>query len=80
MGPINMCTEAASTLLEREEEYLPMLVTYDAAYRSLLQLGGIFEYLMSDLESPMFTTLWQTARALKELDDIPCFTSQCDEQ
>ena len=22
----------------------------------------------------------QTARALKELDDIPCFTSQCDEQ
>lgn len=75
----NVCDTAIDATLERERKFLELLVTYDAAYRSLMQFSGMFEGFMDDFRFPLLEPLWQAVRALGALDGLPCFSAQCDE-
>jgi hypothetical protein len=73
------CAATVDSIVERESRLLHLLVTYDSAYRSVLQFGGGFEGFLSDVRLPFLQPLWQTVRILGSLDNLPCFLAQCDE-
>ncbi len=75
----NTCLDVVNGMLNQEEQSLILLVTYDAAYRSLLQFTGVFEGFLDDFRFPLLEPLWQTVRAIGGLAHIPCFIGQCDE-
>lgn len=75
---VNACEQIAVALFERETQVVTLVMAYDAAYRSLLQFSGIFEGFLTDFRFSLLTPLWQTARAVSGIQNLPCFLSQCD--
>lgn len=73
------CDQVTEAILAREEKMLQLVVTYDAAYRTLLQFAGTFEGFMDDFRFPLLDPLWQMVRTMGALDNLPCFTAQCNE-
>lgn len=73
------CDDAADSIMDRETVLLRMIVTEDAAYRTLLQFEGIFQGFLSDFRFSLLSPLWQTVRIIGGLTNIPCFLSQCNE-
>ncbi len=73
------CDAVTEAILAREEKMLQLLVMYDAAYRTLLQFSGTFEGFMEDFRFPLLEPLWQMVRTMGALDNLPCFTAQCNE-
>lgn len=76
---ISACDEATVAVLEREMRLLELQVSYDAAYRTLLQFAGQMEGFMEDFRLPLLQPLWQAVDALSAFDGVTCFLSQCDE-
>ena len=76
---VGNCAQVAEDLLEREMLLLKLAITYDSAYRTLLQFAGTFGGFLSDFRFSLLQPLWQTVRVVGNLNDIPCFLSQCDE-
>ena len=77
---LGYCTSAGREMLAREEDLLRVLVEYDAAYRSLLQLAGSLDLFMGSFEWPVGQLLRQTAGILGYMQRIPCFIATCDPQ
>lgn len=77
-GP-GSCSEAINAVLKHEMAMTQLAVAYDAAYRSLMQFSGNFDQFLSDFRFPLIQPLWQMVRTLGVLDNLPCFTSQCNE-
>lgn len=73
------CDATVDMIMDREMKMLELALSYDAAYRSLLQFSGTFEGFLDDFRFPLLQPLWQMVRAVGALDDLPCFISQCDE-
>ena len=73
------CRQVGADLLRREADVLKLLVSYDAAYRSLLQFAGHFDLFMKEFRSSLATPVRQAVSLLGQLNRIPCFLSQCDE-
>jgi hypothetical protein len=78
IGP-GACASAVNAIIERESRLLQMTVAYDSAYRTLAQFAGIFEGFLTDFRFPLLEPLWQMIRTLGTLDNLPCFSAQCDE-
>ncbi|OGJ55587.1 hypothetical protein A3D88_00640 [Candidatus Peribacteria bacterium RIFCSPHIGHO2_02_FULL_52_16] len=73
------CTHVGQQLLERESDVLKLAVSYDAAYRSLLQFAGHFDLFLEEFRTSISTPIRQAVSLLGQLQQIPCFISQCDE-
>jgi hypothetical protein len=73
------CPNAVSSMLTHESNVLKAVVSYDAAYRTLLQFAGSFEEFVGHFRLPVFDVLSQTVRLMKEFEDLPCFLAQCNE-
>ena len=73
------CDEVVNALLDQESQMLVLLVSYDSAYRTLLQFQGVFEGFLSTFRFALLDPLWQTVRAIGGFAHLPCFLSQCDE-
>lgn len=76
---VTSCDDAIGSILAQEEQMLVLLVTYDSAYRTLLQFQGVFEGFLTSFRFALVNPIWQTVRVIGGLNHIPCFTSQCDE-
>jgi len=76
---LNVCDSAVKSVMEREARLIQLVISYDAAYRTILQFAGTFEGFLDDFRFPLLQPLWQSVRALGQLDGLPCFLSQCDE-
>lgn len=76
---IGSCGPMQEGLISREEKILGVAVTYDAAYRSLLQFAGNFDDFLSVFNVDLLTPLRQSTGLLGQLSRIPCFLSQCNE-
>lgn len=74
-----MCASARQQLIEREMEILTLTTSYDASYRSLAQFAGMFQEFLIQFRFPLIVPLWQTVRMLGGLNDIPCFSAECNE-
>lgn len=77
---LSYCTSTGREMLAREEDLLRVLVEYDAAYRSLLQLAGSLDLFLGSFEWPVGQLLRQTAGILGYMQRIPCFIATCDPQ
>lgn len=73
------CQSIMTDFLNREEELLKLIVEYDAAERSLLQLAGNFNLFLKSWEWPISRTLSRTAALAGYYQRIPCFIASCDE-
>lgn len=73
------CRPAALAMLTREAELLKMTVSYDAAYRSLLQFMGSLDGFAASFEGDLLRPLEQTVSIASQLSRIPCFLAQCNE-
>lgn len=73
------CEEIRSQLVERETQLLSLLVSYDVAYRMLLQFAGTFDDFALAFREPIAAPFLQAVRILRIFSDQTCFTSQCDE-
>lgn len=74
-----MCQSARQKLIEREMQVLTLTMSYDANYRSLAQFAGIFQEFLTQFRFPLIEPLWQTVRMLGGLNNIPCFSAECNE-
>lgn len=72
------CTPMVEALLARESEMLTLSVTYDAAYRSLLQFAGTFDDFLSVFRLDLLRPVRQSLPLLQQLSRIPCFLAQCN--
>ncbi len=75
---LNECTPIVEALLARESEMLTLSVTYDAAYRSLLQFAGTFDDFLSVFRLDLLRPIRQSMPLLQQLSRIPCFLAQCN--
>ncbi len=66
-------------LVDREASFLRIAVSYDAAERSLLQLGGNVDFFLRGLRGEFLAPLEQTLPLLSALSRLPCFPGQCNE-
>jgi hypothetical protein len=73
------CDANADQMLARERELLKMAVSYDAAYRSLLQFSGNFDRYLGEFKGDLLGPIEQAMPLLSQLSRIPCFLSQCYE-
>lgn len=73
------CQPVADQLLEREAALLRLSVSYDAAYRSLLQFSGTFDMFLSVFRVDLLRPIEDSQQLLSMLTRIPCFISQCNE-
>jgi hypothetical protein len=73
------CTSVGMQLWQREVELLKLAVSYDAAYRSLLQFAGNFDQFIREFRVSLLTPIRQAISLLGQLHRIPCFIAQCDE-
>lgn len=73
------CDKVRQQLIDHETKLLSLLVSYDVAYRSLLQFAGSFDDFTRAFREPVFLPFLQSVRILRTFSDMPCFTAQCDE-
>lgn len=72
------CEDIVSTTLEVERSALRLAVSYDAGYRWIVQLTGMFDAALEKVPAQTFSVLRQTLGLLGKLHQIPCFLTQCD--
>lgn len=73
------CEQISAQLLDREFAMLKLAVSYDAAYRSLLQFAGHFDLFTKTFRASILTPIRQAVSLLGSLHRIPCFLAQCDQ-
>ncbi len=73
------CEQIGAQLLDREFAMLKLAVSYDAAYRSLLQFAGHFDLFTKTFRASLLTPIRQAVSLLGSLYRIPCFLAQCDQ-
>jgi len=73
------CQSIEKDFLNREEDLLKLIVEYDAAYRSLLQLSGSFDLFLESWKWSISHTLKESAGIFGFFQRIPCFIASCDE-
>ncbi|TSC80513.1 MAG: hypothetical protein G01um101425_167 [Candidatus Peregrinibacteria bacterium Gr01-1014_25] len=76
---LQQCADDASQTFAQESALLEATIAYDASYRTLLQIAGGFDAFFEDLRDPLLSPLRSAARAIGELQRIPCFLSECHE-
>jgi len=76
---LTYCEKVAGDLLKREAVLLKFAVEYDAAYRSVLQLAGIFDSFLEDFRWTLTGSIRQVARLVGWLNGIPCFLASCED-
>lgn len=74
---VSHCNEIADQVIRHETDILKMLVEYDAAYRSMLQLAGDLDLFLQELRWPLTNGLRDTVQLVGTLERIPCFVSSC---
>jgi len=72
------CASVTDDLIEQEMATTEMVVQYDAAYRTLLQLAGNFDLFLQEFRFPIISSLRQMTNLIGSLNRIPCFLSSCD--
>lgn len=75
----SLCKTTVRTLFERETRLLQMLVQYDAAYRSVLQMSGMLEAFVGFFDGSIFGSLRTATNLIATFNRIPCFISSCDD-
>lgn len=73
------CRLAAGQMMAREADMLKLAVSYDAAYRSLLQFTGTYDLFLREFEGDLLTPLRQAMSLIGQLHRIPCFLAECNE-
>lgn len=71
-----MCLQAAGRLLSWEAEMLKLLTAYDAAARTVRQVGGILDAVQEQLRAVLVSPLRDVTSLLLRLQ-LPCIVSQC---
>jgi hypothetical protein len=72
------CLSVSGGMLDREADLLRLAVSYDGAYRSLLQFAGNFDQFVSEFRFSLVTPVREAVSLLGQLQRIPCFLAQCD--
>lgn len=72
------CEEAFNALYNREARVLELLVSYDAATRTLLQFAGGFQTFLEEFDGDMLKPFRQAADLLKMVSRVPCFLWKCE--
>ncbi len=73
------CEQARVSLLRHELNMTEMAISYDAAYRSMLQFGGKTKNFFKDFKLTIIEPVRSAVQAMRGFQKIPCFSSQCDE-
>lgn len=73
-----MCQPLAAQLMERNATLVRVAVSYDAAYRSLLQIAGSLDQFLWGFNGSILAPVEQTIPLLENLSRLPCFTAQCN--
>ncbi|MDB4978254.1 MAG: hypothetical protein JWM56_440 [Candidatus Peribacteria bacterium] len=73
------CQPMVDSIVQHENDVLKMTVSYDAAYRSLLQFAGSFDGFLGQFKGDLLTPIEQTASLVSQLSRIPCFLAECNE-
>jgi len=72
------CEQVVEELLEQEAGILSMSISYDAAYRTVLQFAGNFDLFLQEFRLPLISTLRDAINLIGGLNRIPCFVASCD--
>lgn len=72
------CNPLAQQLMERSAALTRVSVSYDAAYRSLLQFSGSLDQFLWGFRGTILSPIEQTLPLLEYLQRIPCFPAQCN--
>ncbi len=73
------CGALMNDSLAAERATLKLAVSYDAGFRSALQLGGMIDWMQGDFPSEVLSPIRDMVNLLGKLHEIPCFTGQCDQ-
>jgi hypothetical protein len=73
------CAELAEEVMTHEAEMLKLSVTYDAAYRSLLQFAGAIEPVLQSFTGNILAPLQDAVSLAQMLSRVPCFVSSCQQ-
>lgn len=73
------CESMADQMLNREADLLKLAVTYDAAYRTLLQFAGNFDQFIASFRGDLLSPIEQATAVVTQLSRIPCFLAECNE-
>lgn len=72
------CRPLAEQMLDRNASLLRVTVSYDAAYRSLLQFSGSLDQFLWGFRGSILAPIEQTLPLLENLTRLPCFPAQCN--
>ena len=75
---LTYCDRIAEAMVEQEMGIMELVVEYDAAHRTMLQLAGNFDLFLQEFRSPLLSSLRQMVNLVGSLNRIPCFLSSCD--
>jgi hypothetical protein len=75
---ITQCPSLATDVMERNAALLKIAVSYDAAYRTLLQFSGSLDQFLWSMRGSVLMPIEQTIPLLENLSRLPCFTAQCN--
>lgn len=72
------CDNLVTKTLAAERAALRLAVAYDTGYRSLLQVAGMMEWMLSSFPVQAVKAVSDMVNMLGKLHQIPCFITQCD--
>lgn len=75
---IGDCDQLVQSSLALERSTLKLAVAYDSGYRSMLQMIGMFDTMLTNLPKRTFEPIRTMVGLLGRLHQIPCFLAQCD--
>ncbi|MDA1208758.1 MAG: hypothetical protein O2904_01855 [bacterium] len=75
---LGYCPKIVEEMLEQEAGIISMAISYDAAYRTVLQFAGNFDLFLQEFRLPLISTLRDVINLIGGLNRIPCFVASCD--
>lgn len=76
---LQYCQTMTQSMRIRETQVLKLVAEYDAGYRSILQLSGIFRAFLSEMRATILGSLRSGANLIATFSRIPCFLGSCDD-
>lgn len=76
---LQYCQAMTQSMRDREAQVLKLVTEYDAGYRSMLQLSGIFRAFLGEMRATVLGSLRSGAHLIATFGRLPCFLGSCDD-
>lgn len=76
-APETQCASLARDMTIREAAFVKIAVSYDAAYRSLLQFAGAFDGFLRAMRGDLLGPIENALPLLNALSRVSCFAAKC---